>query len=122
RLLSVLPPELPRVAGLPRPPDLAQRTPSADGDEGMPRLKRRRPTKGWDGEVEASDSASVTPHALPSPPSFESLRQVVTTANADGSATTHVIVRCTLAELARATNLRVDDAAFALNECGLLLR
>lgn len=88
----------------------------------MPRLKRRRPTKGWDGEVEASDSASVTPHALPPPPSFESLRQVVTTANADGSATTHVIVRCTLAELARATNLRVDDAAFALNECGLLLR
>ena len=27
-----------------------------------------------------------------------------------------------LEDIARATNLRVDDAAFALNECGLLMR
>jgi histone acetyltransferase HTATIP/histone acetyltransferase MYST1 len=40
----------------------------------------------------------------------------------DGSAAVHTIVRCTLADLARATNLRVEDAAFALNECGLLVR
>jgi histone acetyltransferase HTATIP/histone acetyltransferase MYST1 len=32
------------------------------------------------------------------------------------------MVHCTLADVARATNLRVEDAAFALNECGLLVR
>ena len=53
---------------------------------------------------------------------WTSLRSVETTANPDGSATTHVVVRCTLADIARATNLRVEDAAFALNECGLLVR
>lgn len=42
--------------------------------------------------------------------------------NDDGSSVTHVSVRCTLADIARATNLRVEDTAFALNECGLLLR
>ena len=40
----------------------------------------------------------------------------------DGSAETHVSVRCTLTDIARATNLRVEDAAFALNECGLLMK
>ena len=29
-------------------------------------------------------------------------------------------MKCTLADLARATNLRIEDAAFAMNECGLL--
>ncbi len=53
---------------------------------------------------------------------WASLRALETTAHADGSATTHVVVRCTLADVARATNLRVEDAAFALNECGLLVR
>ena len=36
--------------------------------------------------------------------------------------TSHVVVRCTLEDIARATNLRPEDAAFALNECGLLSR
>lgn len=31
-------------------------------------------------------------------------------------------MQCSLADVARATNLRVEDAAFALNECGLLMR
>ena len=53
---------------------------------------------------------------------WTSLRSIETTANADGSATTHIVVRCTLADIARATNLRTEDAAFALNECGLLGR
>ena len=53
---------------------------------------------------------------------WTSLRALETTAHPDGSATTHVVVRCTLADIARATNLRVEDAAFALNECGLLVR
>lgn len=53
---------------------------------------------------------------------FTVLRTVETTSNLDGSATAHVVVRCTLVDIARATNLRVEDAAFALNECGLLMR
>lgn len=53
-------------------------------------------------------------------PLFKTLRTFSTTQNLDGSATTHVVVKCTLADLARATNLRVEDAAFAMNECGLL--
>ncbi|EKM60583.1 uncharacterized protein PHACADRAFT_246603 [Phanerochaete carnosa HHB-10118-sp] len=43
-----------------------------------------------------------------------------TTANADGSAITHVVMQCTLQELSKATGLRAEDAAFALAECGLL--
>jgi histone acetyltransferase HTATIP/histone acetyltransferase MYST1 len=42
------------------------------------------------------------------------------TANPNGSATVDVVLRCTLRDIARATNLRVEDAAFALNEIGLL--
>ena len=40
----------------------------------------------------------------------------------DGSAAVHIVVHCTLADLACMMNLRVKDAAFALNECGLLVR
>jgi len=40
----------------------------------------------------------------------------------DGAAEIHISVQCTLADLARATNLRVEDASFAMNECGLLMR
>ena len=47
---------------------------------------------------------------------------IQTTANKDGGATSHVVVNCTLADLASATNLRVEDTAFALYECGLLER
>lgn len=53
-------------------------------------------------------------------PLFKTLRTFTTTQNLDGSAQTHVSVKCTLSDLARATNLRVEDAAFAMNECGLL--
>lgn len=45
-----------------------------------------------------------------------------TTHREDGGADTHVRVDCTLADIAHATNLRIEDAAFALNECGLLMR
>lgn len=40
--------------------------------------------------------------------------------NQDGSVTVDVVLRCTLRDIARATNLRVEDTAFALNEIGLL--
>lgn len=55
-------------------------------------------------------------------PFFESFRRVQTYANPDGSATTHVVVECTLEDISRATALRPEDAAFALKECGLLQR
>ncbi len=55
-------------------------------------------------------------------PMYTTFRSIEMKANPDGSATSHVVVRCTLADLARATGLRVEDAAFALNECGMLTR
>lgn len=48
------------------------------------------------------------------------MRSFKTTINRDGSATTHVMVNCTVTDIARATNLRVEDATFAMSECGLL--
>lgn len=53
---------------------------------------------------------------------FNRFRSFETRANPDGSATTRVFVRCSLNDLARATNLRPEDAAFALNECGLITK
>jgi histone acetyltransferase MYST1 len=50
------------------------------------------------------------------------MRTFTTTLRDDGSAVTHVSVQCTLADIARVTNLRIEDAAFALNECGLLVK
>jgi hypothetical protein len=50
------------------------------------------------------------------------LRTIETTANPDGSATSHVMVQCTLSDIAQATGLRVEDAAFAMSECGMLER
>ena len=105
-----------------------------------PKRKRRKSVKGWDGEIgidldlpTAPDSvmdgrSCFTVHLVPIlkpvnfnvDPLFTTMRTFVTGQNADGSATTHVVVKCTLADLARATNLRVEDAAFAMNECGLL--
>ena len=53
-------------------------------------------------------------------PMFTSERVFETEMNEDGAAVTHVSVRCTLTHIAKATNLRVEDAAFALNEVGML--
>jgi histone acetyltransferase MYST1 len=53
---------------------------------------------------------------------FTTERVFETTHREDGGADTHVRVDCTLTDIARATNLRIEDAAFALNECGLLMR
>ena len=55
-------------------------------------------------------------------PIFTTGRHFETIPNDDGGADTNVKVECTLADIAEATNLRIDDAAFALNECGLLMR
>ncbi|KAI6159459.1 acyl-CoA N-acyltransferase [Pisolithus thermaeus] len=112
-------------------------------------LKRKRAPKGFDGELPhapispsfhrhdprgltpATSTSATVPTFTPAPTPAQvpgahdilaSSRKIITTPNPDGSATSHVVVRCTLADIARATNLRVDDAAFALAECGLLER
>ncbi|KAF8642850.1 hypothetical protein AX16_009358, partial [Volvariella volvacea WC 439] len=91
-------------------PDLSS---ALDGEENM--TKRKKRVEGWDAEdMDNSDAASLK---IPS-----SLKEFETIQNSDGSATTHITIRCTLAELAKATNLRIEDAAFALHECGLLFK
>lgn len=102
-----------------------------------PPLPKRRKTKGWDGEIPIPPSPSVggplgggevdgqlqpAEDEQDGPIDLHTMKQLETSANVDGSATTHVLVKCSLRDLARATNLRVEDAAFALNECGLLIR
>ncbi|KAI0042216.1 acyl-CoA N-acyltransferase [Auriscalpium vulgare] len=104
RLLTVLPPDLPKIPAL----DTSAFAP-------LSATKRRRSAKGWDGE-------STSPAPGDDTAALATLRRVESAPNADGSATTHVVVRCALADVARATHLRVEDAAFALNECGLLIR
>jgi hypothetical protein len=58
----------------------------------------------------------------PSAPFFENNRRTHTLVNEDGSATTHIVVSCSLEDISNATALRAQDAAFALKECGLLQR
>lgn len=129
RLLTVLPPEYLQVTTDQWLPDISQLQSSEDNV-----VRRKRP-KGWDGEIGDVASSGSTPHHFDglyplahvgrrlsalSTEVLNSLRRIETVSNPDGSATSHVVVQCTLAEIARATNLRVEDAAFALNECGLL--
>ena len=40
----------------------------------------------------------------------------------DGSAVVHTMVHCMLADMVCMVNLHVEDAAFVLNECGLLVQ
>ncbi|KAG6327396.1 hypothetical protein ID866_11693, partial [Astraeus odoratus] len=116
----------------PTPAPAPPSTPSAVGGvtsaAGSTVLRKQRGPKGWDGEIVSSAPYSHRRHLhLPMDGTaydvFAPLRKVVTTLNEhDGSATSHVVVQCTLGDIARATNLRVEDAAFALSECGLLER
>ncbi|KAI0307421.1 acyl-CoA N-acyltransferase [Multifurca ochricompacta] len=119
QLLSTLPPDLPPIKTMGSLPDLSHiRT---DVDVIFSPQKRTKRAKGWDGESGAPSSpeaGSASPLALP----VQLERTYETVPASDGSAAVHVVVHCTLADLARATNLRVEDAAFALNECGLLVK
>jgi histone acetyltransferase HTATIP/histone acetyltransferase MYST1 len=107
-------------------------------------LKKRKKSKGFEGEVKEGSvnveaSMCMMPlKDIPGPsfsfssgfphktrildPVFTMDRAFETIPNEDGGAETNVKVECTLEEIAAATNLRIDDAAFALNECGLLMR
>jgi len=135
QLLSTLPPDMPPIKTVGHLPDLSHvRT---DVDVITSPQKRTKRAKGWDGESatpsspDGGGSASPTTRDSfgpgPSTPSGSvahvQLDKTYETVPApDGSAAVHAAVHCTLADLARATNLRVEDAAFALNECGLLVR
>jgi hypothetical protein len=115
-MLSVMPPDIFSVTTTDTIPDFSLlRTSSSDAESSSAVARKRRKTKGWDGEAHAL-------FAPPPPPvdaSHTLQRTLETRANPDGGATTHAVIRCSLAEIARATNLRVEDAAFAMNECGL---
>ncbi|KAI0034324.1 acyl-CoA N-acyltransferase, partial [Vararia minispora EC-137] len=115
-LLSVMPLDLSSVTTLNAVPDFNLLSTSSSDIESHTIARKRRKTKGWDGEAHAL--------SVPPPPPLDAShalqRTLETRANSDGSATTHAVVKCSLAEIARATNLRVEDAAFAMSECGLL--
>jgi len=92
-------------------------------DPGRLSVRKKKRAKGFDGEVPEvlSDVPQGSYIALVEEPTFGSLRTTHTTISPiDGSATTHLSVRCTLLDIARATNIRPDDVAFALRECGFL--
>ncbi|KAJ7705301.1 acyl-CoA N-acyltransferase [Mycena rosella] len=132
RVLQALPPGTSKMASRNNLPDL--RSPSRElEDEGTPSVvngngassvtpsngigKRKKRTKGWDGEV-----GELFLGAAPAADAefLNDCRTFEMTANDNGSATVDVVLRCTLRAIAAATNLAVKDAAFALNEIGLL--
>ncbi|KAJ8509521.1 hypothetical protein ONZ45_g8321 [Pleurotus djamor] len=118
RLLSVMPPGKEELVSIGwSSPELPSAM-SPTVEDGGAVVRKRKRTKGWDGE--ASDEVSAVDESIFEDPLFTTMRTVVMKAQPDGSASAHVYARCTLADIARATNLRVEDAAFALNECGLL--
>ncbi|KAM6497798.1 acyl-CoA N-acyltransferase [Amanita muscaria] len=137
RVLSALPHDAPKQAITTRGnfPDIVNgcRSPSSLSSSGQEDLetsslnasakKRRKSVKGWDGENGGNHNGTQSSQQTTvDDPQFTSLRTFTTTPQADGSAVTHVSVRCTLSDIAHATNLRIEDAAFALNECGLLIK
>ncbi|KAG8853540.1 hypothetical protein FRB96_008142 [Tulasnella sp. 330] len=89
---------------------------------------RKKKPKGWDGELdilgvdlekEQSQGPSV---AVVEEPTFGSIRTTHTQVLPSGETKTHLNIRCTLMDIARATGLRHEDISFTMEECGLLLR
>ncbi|KAJ7678282.1 acyl-CoA N-acyltransferase [Mycena polygramma] len=131
RVLQALPSGYSKITTKALLPDL--RSPSRElEDDGTPSVvngngasvtpsngvKRKKRTKGWDGEVADLSFLGAVP--ANDAEFLSSFRAYEMTANPNGSATVDVVLRCTLRDIAKATNLRVEDAAFALNEIGLL--
>lgn len=127
RVLSVLPPEAPaQLKSVGVFPDVAKAL-ASEADEntngnnnGNNLPKRKKRAKGFDGERDTDPGLGMYPLTFMTDPLFTTDRLFETSMQEDGAAVTHILVQCTLADIARATNLRVEDAAFALNECGLL--
>ncbi|KAG9046416.1 hypothetical protein FS837_004509 [Tulasnella sp. UAMH 9824] len=97
----------------------------------------KRKIKGFDGETiypkgedEGPSAALVEPlippllvrACDPAEPAFGSIRTTHTETTPNGTTQQHLNIRCTLIDIARATGLRHEDAAFAMEECGLLMR
>ncbi|GAW02777.1 acyl- N-acyltransferase [Lentinula edodes] len=97
------------------PPDFRSPSRELSSDEGSA-YRRRKRNKGWQGEASEDEVIEDIDEKL------ASFRTFITTRNPDGSASVHLKVQCSLADIADATNLRVDDTAFALNEMGMLKR
>ncbi|KAI0089918.1 acyl-CoA N-acyltransferase [Irpex rosettiformis] len=125
RLLSVLPADTKHVVSQgstkSQTPEMETMSPVRDTDDPQVKAKKKKSTKGWDGEVGDRPLQNVC-FTDGDDLLFSTLRTVETTANPDGSATSHLVVRCTLSDIAQATGLRVEDVAFAMNECGMLQR
>ncbi|KAF7324764.1 Histone acetyltransferase [Mycena kentingensis (nom. inval.)] len=80
--------------------------------------KKKKRIVGWAGEV--TDLTFLNQLSERNGEFVTRCRTYEVTGNHNGSATVNAILRCSLKEIAEATHLRVDDAAFALNEIGLL--
>ncbi|KAL0945614.1 hypothetical protein HGRIS_014769 [Hohenbuehelia grisea] len=135
RLLSVVAPEKHKLIAAGPIPDFTH-PPQANtnmsrgasgssnaSDEAAALTRKKRRIKGWDGEVVKQHNGvppGVVPLALANDELFTSMRTIEMVGNPDGSASAHVYAKCTLADIARATNMRVEDAAFSMHECGLL--
>jgi len=136
RLLSVHPAEL---KGAPPGDELLRFVSQSSKANGRPTHKRKK-SLGWDAEAESTlhnkdivaatsgDNGELFDH-LQAPSSqnetdrvYRTNRFLRTSANPNGSATTHVFASCSLEDISKATSLRIDDVAFALHECGLLKR
>ncbi|KAJ7621150.1 acyl-CoA N-acyltransferase [Roridomyces roridus] len=135
RVLCVLPPGSVKVTSKGNLPDLRSPSrepeddgtpglvngygaPSATSSNGAPKRKKR---KGWQGQGEFRDLSFLNASPPEDAAFLDAFRTYEMKPNENGSAIVDVVVRCTLRDIARATNLRVEDAAFALNEIGLLM-
>ncbi|KAH9487261.1 Histone acetyltransferase ESA1 [Psilocybe cubensis] len=123
RVLTVLPPDVLSTRTINNFPELIDGV-QVSGDVERTQSKKRKIPKGFDGEVSEQNierMRCLMPYSAIHDPVFTSKRIMETVPRADGGAEVHVRVECTLEDIAKATNLRPDDAAFALNECGLLM-
>ncbi|KAF9556339.1 acyl-CoA N-acyltransferase [Agrocybe pediades] len=125
RVLSALPPGITSIKNENEFPEFGPDSYISGEVERSLDSKKKKKTKGFDGEVLETNIEQTLGH-MPMKnihePVFTTKRSFITKPRPDGGAETHVKVECTLADIARATNIRPDDAAFALNECGLLMR
>ncbi|KAG8892366.1 hypothetical protein FRB99_002779, partial [Tulasnella sp. 403] len=88
-------------------------------------LSRKKKLKGFEGEVNVepdTNSNNGPSVAVVQEPTFGSIRTTHTETLPDGTSKTHLNIRCTLMDIARATGLRHEDVAFAMEDCGLLRR
>jgi len=120
RLLSVHPAEL---KGAPPGDELLRFVSQSSKANGRPTHKRKK-SLGWDAEAESTlhNKDIVAATSGDNDRVYRTNRFLRTSANPNGSATTHVFASCSLEDISKATSLRIDDVAFALHECGLLKR